>query len=50
LLAAVAALVSVFTIVIDEVPAPIWIIGIGCCWMLGVLLKFAAGAAARLSA
>jgi hypothetical protein len=48
LLAAVAALVSVFTIVFDEVPALIWIIGIGSCWMLGVLLKLVAGAAARL--
>ena len=50
LLAAVAALVSVFIIVFDEVPALIWIIGIGSCWMLGVLLKLAAGAAARLPA
>jgi hypothetical protein len=48
LLAAVAALVSVFTIVFDEVPALIWIVGIGSCWMLGVLLKLAAGTAARL--
>jgi hypothetical protein len=50
LLAAAAALVSVFMIVLDEVPAPVWIIGIGSCWMLGVLLKLAAGAAARLPA
>jgi hypothetical protein len=48
LLAAVAALASVFTIVFDEVPALIWIVGIGSCWMLGVLLKLVAGAAARL--
>jgi hypothetical protein len=48
LLAAVAARVSVFTIVFDEVPALIWIIGIGSCWMLGVLLKLVAGGAARL--
>ena len=50
LLAAAAALVSVFMIVLDEVPAPVWIIGVGCCWMLGVLVKLAAGAAARLPA
>lgn len=50
LLAAIAALVSVFMIVFDEVPTLVWIIGIGCCWMLGVLLKLAAGAAARLPA
>jgi hypothetical protein len=50
LLAAAAALVSVFMIVFDEVPALVWIIGIGCCWMLGVLLKLTAGAAARLAA
>ena len=48
LLAAVAALVSVFMIVFDEVPALIWIIGIGSSWMLGVLLKLATGAAGRL--
>jgi hypothetical protein len=48
LLAASAALVSVFTIVFDEVPGLIWIIGVGSCWMLGVLLKLAAGTAARL--
>ena len=50
LLAAVAALVSVFMIIFDELPALIWIIGIGSSWMLGVLLKLAAGAAARLPA
>jgi hypothetical protein len=50
LLAAAVALVSVFMIVLDAVPAPAWIIGIGSCWMLGVLLKLAAGAAARLPA
>ena len=48
LLAALAAQVSVFMIVFDEVPALTWIIGIGCCWMLGVSLKFAAGTATRL--
>jgi hypothetical protein len=47
LLAAVAAQMSVFMIVFDEVPALSWIIGIGSFWMLGVLLKLAAGTAAR---
>jgi len=36
--------------VFDEMPALIWIFGIGACWMLGVLLKLAAGTAARLPA
>jgi hypothetical protein len=47
-LAAVAALVSVYMIVFDEVPPVIWNIGIGFWWMLGVLLQLAAGTAARL--
>jgi hypothetical protein len=47
-LAAVAALVSVYMIVFDEVSTVIWIIGIGLCWALGVLLQLGAGAAARL--
>ncbi len=46
-LAAVAALVSVYVIVFDEVPPVIWNIGIGLWWMLGVLLQLAAGTAAR---
>ena len=48
LLAAVTALVSVSMIVFDEVPPEIWNIGIASCWVLGVLLKLVAGAAARL--
>jgi hypothetical protein len=48
LLAAFAALVSVYMIVFDEVPPVIWNIGIGFWWMLGVLLQLAAGTAARL--
>ena len=47
-LTAVAALVSVYLIVFDEVPPDVWIIGIGFCWTLGVLLQLVAGAAARL--
>lgn len=45
-LAAIAALVS---IVVDEVPPVIWIIGIGFWWTFGVLLHLAAGTAARLA-
>ena len=48
LLAAAAAFVSVFMIIFDEVPPLIWNLGIGSCWMLGVLLKLAAGTAVRL--
>jgi hypothetical protein len=47
-LAAVAALLSVYMIVFDEVPPVIWNTWIGFWWMLGVLLQLAAGAAARL--
>ncbi len=47
-LAAVAALVSVYMIVFDEVPSFMWNVGIGFGWMLGVLLQLAAGTAARL--
>jgi hypothetical protein len=48
-LAAIAALVSVYMIVVDEVPPVIWIIGIGFWWTFGVLLQLAAGTAARLA-
>ena len=48
LLAAAAAFVSVFMIVFDEVPPLTWNVGIASCWMVGVLLKFAVGAAVRL--
>jgi hypothetical protein len=47
-LTAVAALVSVYLIVFDEVPPVVGIVGIGLCWTLGVLLQLVAGAAARL--
>jgi hypothetical protein len=47
-LAAVAALVSVYMIIFDEIPPVIWDVGIGFGWMLGVLLQLAAGTAARL--
>jgi hypothetical protein len=47
-LAAVAALLSVYMIIFDEVPPLIWNVGIGFGWILGVLLQLAAGAASRL--
>jgi len=48
-LAAIAALLSVSMIVVDEMPPIIWIIGIGFWWTLGVLLQLAAGTVARLA-
>jgi hypothetical protein len=48
LIAALAALVSVYMIVLDEIPPVIWNVVIGCWWIFGVLLQLAAGAAARL--
>jgi hypothetical protein len=48
LIAAVAALVSVYMIALDENPPVIWNVAIGFWWMLGVLLQLAAGTAARL--
>jgi hypothetical protein len=47
-LAAVAALVSVYMIIFDEIPPVMCDVGIGFGWMLGVLLQIAAGTAARL--
>ena len=48
LIAALAALLSVYMIVLDEIPPVIWNVAIGLWWMLGVLLQLAAGTAARL--
>ncbi len=48
LVAAVAALVSVYMIIFDETPPVIWNVGIGSGWALGVLLQLAAGTVARL--
>ena len=48
LIAALAALVSVYMIVLDEIPPVIWNVAIGFWWMLGLLLQLAAGTAARL--
>jgi hypothetical protein len=47
-LAAFAALVSVYMIILDEAPPVIWNVGIGFWWLVGVLLQLAAGGAARL--
>jgi hypothetical protein len=48
LVAAVAALLSVYMIIFDETPPVIWNVGIGFGWALGVLLQLAAGTAVRL--
>jgi hypothetical protein len=48
LFATLAALVSVYVIVFDEILPVIWNVGIGFGWMFGVLLQLAAGTAARL--
>ena len=48
LVAAVAALVSVYMIIFDETPPVMWNVGIGSGWAFGVLLQLAAGTAARL--
>jgi hypothetical protein len=46
-LAAVAALASVYAIVLDEVPQPMWEFVIGSWWLLGVLMQIGAGLIAR---
>jgi hypothetical protein len=48
LIAALAARVSVYMIVLDESLPIIWNVAIGFWWMLGVLLQLAASTAARL--
>jgi hypothetical protein len=48
LIAALAARVSVYMIVLDESLPIIWNVAIGLWWMLGVLLQLTAGTAARL--
>src|SRR5258708_37885068 len=48
LIAALAALMSVSMIVLDEIPPVIWNVAIAFSWMLGVLLQLGAGTAARL--
>lgn len=48
LLAAVAALVSVYGIVLDEVPQRFWEFMFGSWWTLGVAMQIGAGLIARL--
>jgi hypothetical protein len=48
LVAAVAALLSVYMIIFDESPPVIWNVGIGFGWALGVMLQLVAGTAVRL--
>ena len=47
-LAAVAALTSVYAIVLDEDPQPMWEFAVGCCWLLGAMMQIGAGAIGRL--
>jgi hypothetical protein len=46
-LAAVAALTSVYAIVLDEDPQPMWEFAVGC-WLLGAMMQIGAGAIGRL--
>jgi hypothetical protein len=47
-LAAVAALVSVSAIVLDEIPQLVWDLFLGSWWVAGVSMQAAAGCLARL--
>jgi hypothetical protein len=47
-LTAVAALTSVYAIVFDEDPQPMWEFAVGCCWLLGAMMQIGAGAIGRL--
>lgn len=46
-LAAMAALISVYALVLDEVPQPPWELLVGSCWMLGLIMQIGAGALGR---
>jgi hypothetical protein len=46
-LATVAALISVYVIVFDEVPQLTWTLAVGFCWLLGVMMQIGAGVIAR---
>jgi hypothetical protein len=46
--AAVAALVSVYVIVFDELPQRVWEFVVGSWWLFGVVMQIGAGATARL--
>jgi hypothetical protein len=47
-LAAIAALISVGDIVLDEAPQHVWELVVGLWWLGGVMLQISAGAIARL--
>jgi hypothetical protein len=47
-LAAVAALVSVLAVVVDEVLPAIWIVAVGISWLIGVAMQIAAGVFGRV--
>ncbi len=47
-LASIAALVSVYAIVFDEVPQRVWEVMVGSWWLFGVVMQIGAGATARL--
>ena len=47
-LAATAAFVSVYSIVVDTDPQVVWTVVVWGCWLIGVTFQIAAGAIARL--
>jgi hypothetical protein len=47
-LAAMATLISVWAIVLDEIPSRIWEFAIGSGWVLGVVMQIGAGLTGRL--
>jgi hypothetical protein len=47
-LAAMAALISVGDIVLDEAPQHVWELVVGVWWLVGVMLQISAGSIARL--
>ena len=48
-LATIAALISLYAFVFDEVPQPGWGYMVACWWLLGVAMQIGAGVAGRLS-
>jgi hypothetical protein len=46
--AAIAALVSVYVIVFDELPPRVWEFVVGSWWLFGVVMQIGAGTTARL--
>ena len=47
-LAAMAALISVGDIVLDEAPQHVWELVVGVWWLVGIMLQISAGSIARL--